>query len=242
MRSYLAGFVTSPSSTTGVTIGSGVCADISNTSYIVGSGITKLIGATWAAGAGNGGRVGIAAPATGATFHVFVAIINGVFDAFMDSSVTGINAPAGTTALRRVGSIVMSSGTAIRPWTQWGDEFLWQAASSDASGVGNANANVNITLNVPNDVVVMARCRLWQQGDHTNGVGGTLLVRSVDESGTLTVSPGTNNPSLITEYDDSGVEIMVRTNSTRQVVMRSTVARNFQVDTFGWLDVRDRLS
>ena len=100
LQGYIDGFIGVPSRKSSIAWGPGQCSDNSGASLIVGIAITKTTGA-FAAGNNNGGLVG-GTIAAATWYYAFAAIINGVFDVFYDVSQTGANAPAGTTALRRI--------------------------------------------------------------------------------------------------------------------------------------------
>jgi hypothetical protein len=58
-------------------------------------------------------------------YHVFAAVINNNVDFFFDTIVTAPNAPAGTSAWRRIGSIATDSNAHVWTFYQNGDKFIW---------------------------------------------------------------------------------------------------------------------
>lgn len=123
-----------------VTILAGYCRDSTDTTDIfLNSSLVKDISATWATGSTHGGRASGVSLTSLTTYHLFIAIINGVTDAFWDTSATAANKPTGTTAFRRIWSNVTSSSAAIiKAYVQRGDVGYftggWTAASTSGNG------------------------------------------------------------------------------------------------------------
>lgn len=128
VRSYIAGLtfsvdLTSPN--TVLDISAGACTDSTNTTSIILPGFTKSIAGAWAGGTGAPGLgtgVVVAGPMT---LHVFAIVVNGVPDVYFDTSISGANKPAGTTALRFLESIMLDGASHIVSFSHIGDTMLF---------------------------------------------------------------------------------------------------------------------
>lgn len=122
-----------------ILIGTGDTRDSTNASDIhLASALIKQIDATWAAGTNAGGMASGVSLAAGTTYHLFLAVINGVVDAFWDTSATAAHKPAGTTTFRRIWSnVTIASAATIRQYTQFGDKCIWTISQMTTSGNGD---------------------------------------------------------------------------------------------------------
>lgn len=116
------------------------CADSSGTVWIrtlPPGPLVKDLTLAWTAG-NSGGAMGIGVVLAPSTWYYVFAIINsGNADAYVDSSVVGANAPAGTTARRRIGAILTNSANQIFNFQQNGDMVTWCPLGADVITIIN---------------------------------------------------------------------------------------------------------
>jgi len=249
LRGYIANFTLSngtPAATM-LSVGSGMATDNAMAINIVNNAIfNKSISGSWIAGSGNNGMGFSLTAAANTWYHVFAIINAGNFDVYFDNSVTAANAPSGTTAFRRIGSIRLNASIQITPFTQFGDEFLWLTVISETpSGLNLSTTNTTLTLTgVPLGVKVWG---LFESYIATlSGQSAANVVISAPDQGTQTVdtpflhrtqsiytpTPGTNAFT---------VPIKVRTNSSAQLqVVASSSGAQLYFTTYGWIDDRGK--
>lgn len=163
-RSYLSGFILSNDVTTPNTvldISAGQCADSTNLKTINLSSFTKSTGGAWTTGSGsNGMGVGLTvAPNT--WYHVFAILYGAITDVYFDTSVAAANAPVGTTAYRRIGSIKTDGSSHILAFFQDEDTIYWGAGSLDENGTNvPGSTSLLMTLDIPPGVKVRPLVRL----------------------------------------------------------------------------------
>jgi hypothetical protein len=253
-RGYLAGGNLSPDvvPTTDILIGPVACRDSLNAGSIIDAGMVKEINAIWEAGTNNGGMPnGLLAADT--WYHVF-AIRNpttGAVDFGFDTSLTAVNLivdhtgsgggdASGFTQYRRLGSILVDAGSQIEPFTQVGDEFLWDDAVTgdifDTTAI--AASRQAVALTVPPDVVVWA---LFHANLMDTAVD-RVFFSSLDETDAdPTDADGT--VSLFTAGSGLGAagKFAIRTNTSRQIGYRGhTGGGDLYAATVGWIDSRGR--
>ena len=229
--------------TTMLSVASGAATDSTAAVYLINSGtFNKSISGTWAVGSGNNGMGKTLTAAASTWYHVFAIINSGLFDIYFDTSVNGTNAPTGTTAFRRIGSIKLNASAQIIAFTQFGDEFLWLAPPNDIQGQSISTANVLLTLSVPLGVKVYA---LLQGYVGTSGQNvycnltapdiGSQPVDSVVINRTLEIAvTGITNLSL-------AVPITVRTNTASQIqAVSNSAGASVYLTTNGWIDLRGK--
>lgn len=108
------------------------CADSTGAVWLRTTAILdKNLTGPWSPGTGGGGMgIGqILSPST--WYHVFAMQNAGVDDVFIDTNATGANQPLGTTARRRLGSILTNASGALISFVQNGDMFTWTPAGTD---------------------------------------------------------------------------------------------------------------
>lgn len=242
LRSFLAGFTLSNDGTspnTVLDVAAGQCADSTNAVLINGTAFTKSISGAWVAGTGQNG-MGVGLTATASTwYHVFAIINNTNYDVYFDTSITGANAPAGTTALRRLGSIKLDGSVHILAFVQFGDEFLWKTGPTDVSVTSQTTSAVLYTLSVPPGIQTRARVR-------TSGGGPasaySVLLTSPDETDQAPSISGVPYTFLGAANATNGAEALVRTNTSQQIRARASAALSseFQIQTYGWFDDRGK--
>jgi hypothetical protein len=154
--------------TTRITISVGQCRDSTNAKNIVrATPITKRLDAVWALGDNAGGRDTAGALANGQTWWMFV-IYNPttlVVDALFSQSPTAPTLPVGFTYFRRLGGIVLESGsTLIRQFIQNGDYFEYKIRSVDYAVQANAGGPFLRAFALPVGLVLRARIYFQSNG------------------------------------------------------------------------------
>lgn len=118
------------------------CADSTGLVWLrtVGAPLAKDMGHPWSPGTAAGG-MGIGQILTASTWYHVFAMANtangGINDVFIDTSVTGANAPLGTTARRRIGSVLTNAGNSLINFVQNGDMFTWAPTGTDTITIIN---------------------------------------------------------------------------------------------------------
>jgi hypothetical protein len=235
IQNYLTGCTLSNSGALGIAFAAGQFADSTNASMVSFAGTTKLLSAAWAAGSGNGGRgTGVALTAS-VWYHCFAAIINGLSDAFFDTSPTGANAPAGTTYKRRVGS-VQADGTAanVVAFIQTGDRFDWNASRNDINNSAGNGAIQLRPISVPLGISVQA----IMSGDFYDGTSANAsgwLFNPASTAGTgILVRSGSTAAGL------HGWSAIIQANTAGQIGVVLATTSVIYLWTSGWYDRRGR--
>jgi hypothetical protein len=217
-------------------VAAGVCVDSTATTLISLGAMTKSIGGAWARGSGAGG-MGNGLTATASTWYHAHAILNGgAADWYLDTSVTAANKPAGTTAIRRLGSVRLDGSVHILAFVQNGDEFLWATTVADIAAATLTTANRTLyTLTTPPGV----KCNALFRGLGANvGAGDTIWFTSPDESDQAAASTA-DIQSIAAS--NAGGRFSVRTNTASQIGARAANASTtLSIGTFGWIDARGR--
>lgn len=235
LSGYLAGMglsndVSSPN--TVIDIEPGVATDSGNVSSIVSGPFTKATTGAWALGSGAPG-MGNGLTITASTwYHVFAILNAGLADVYFDTSVTGVNAPGGTTAFRRIGSIKTDGAANILPFLQLANEFIWSNSMLDVNGDTTlSNSRKFYTLgSVPPGVFSMARVQIV----FSNSIGSAFAgVSSPAVSSLAAATVGNPGPGT------SGVaQVLVRTNQSQQVAAQGNIGSDNTITFFtdGWID------
>lgn len=236
--------------TNDIDIAAGVAIDGTNVKTLrLASALTKRLDASWAVGTGNGGLdTGSIADTT---YHVWLIMRSdtGVVDALFSASASSPTMPANYDYKRRIGSIIRAS-SAIRAFTQAGDEFLWTASPiQDYAGTPSDDNAASLAITVPSGVTLTA---ILQHGiqDTTPGAVTYALLSSLAVTDVAPSSVRHNgfiygSAAMAAIPNGSIAEVRVRTNTSAQVRRRITgrTADHFQiVNTVGWIDTRGRLA
>lgn len=221
----------------------------SGTAYLMtlDSAFTKTLSA-WASGTGNGGLdTGAVANNTWYHVHLIRKDSDGAIDVLYSASATAPTMPAGYTARRRLGSFKTNGSAQIVAFTQFGDEFLWDAAVIDHDLTNPGTAAVSRTVSTPLGVVTQAILSVGVFGTTaTNAVISALAVS--DQAGQAPTTADLNgfSSSGDTNTDTACwgfVEQVVRTDTNSQVRTRlsvSAAATHLGIITRGWIDARGR--
>lgn len=243
LRSYLAGLALSndgSSPNTVLDVAAGQCADSTNAVMINLGAFTKSTGGSWVAGSGSNGMGQTLTIAATTWYHVF-AIINGAAaDMYFDTSVTAANKPTGTTAFRRIGSMLTDASSHIVAFSQNGDEFLWAVPVADVSVVNLGTTATLYTLSAPLGVKVNALFR----GFCSNPSGFNMLINSPDENVSLSEAPtGNITTTESTSASRAFGPLNLRTNTSSQIrAVSNTASTTLNIATYGWVDTRGRFN
>ena len=235
LRDYLAGMILSndiSTPNTVIDIGGGVATDSTHVSSIVLGAFTKTTTGPWGVGSGGTGMGNGLTIANSTWYHVFAILNAGLADVYFDTSVTAANAPAGTTAFRRIGSFKTDGSAHIVPFTQRGNEFIWGTSVVDVSGDTTlSNSRKLYTLgSVPPGVNSMARVQIGFSNSSAVAFAG---VASPDMAALSVATVG--NPSAAAS---GAAQVLVRTNTSQQVAAQGSAAANNTItfNTDGWID------
>jgi hypothetical protein len=237
-RGYIAGCTTSPSSVTILQITG--CYSVDSTNAVVmnqTSTFTKSTAGSWTAGSGNNGMGAGLTIAFNTWYHVFQIVNGGLVDYYFDTNVGAANAPAGTTAFRRIGSFLTNGSSQIISFSQNGDEFLWLAAIADITTSTLSTTATLFTLSgVPPGVKVNALMR----GGVANSGTVDILINSPDET---TIAGGSigSNANIVAPSLGGAFSISIRTNTTQQIrAVAGGASTTLDEFTYGWIDTRGK--
>jgi hypothetical protein len=238
-RSYLAGLTLSTagsSATFGIAIGQAV--DSTNLqSMQLASAYTKTTGA-WTVGSGNG-SLDTGTIATATWYHVYLIYRpdTGVVDVLTSLSVTSPTLPTNYTLFRRIGSMLTDGSSHWTLFNQLGDEFLWGAAVTDASGVTPATTATAQSLTVPANVVVWAK--FWGSLSSTGGAGlvfEPFVGPDITAGSTGSLAAGTP----IAGYGDFTIRTSGASPNQIKVRATGTTGNTYTIQLYGWIDPRGR--
>lgn len=239
-RGMIAGLTLSNNSTDAINdidIAAGAACDSGGAVVMrLATGITKRLDAAWAVGTGNGG-LDTGALANG-TYHVWLIRRpdTGVVDVLFSTSATSPTMPTNYTQKRRIGSIIRASG-AILAFTQFGDEFRFNAARVDINTAALATGQTNLTLaSVPSGIVVDAIVR----GTFTaNATANELYILRPGESA---VAGANCIARAISTATFAFGEARVKTNTSQQLSIGTNAGVNttLSMGVLGWVDRRGR--
>jgi hypothetical protein len=240
LQGYIAGLTLSNDSgspNTVLDIAAGWASDSTNQfPVILLSAFTKSTAGLWAAGSGANGMGNGLVIGNNTWYHVFAINVSNVGDVYFDTSVTAANAPAGSSAFRRIGSFLTDSSAHIVAFAQIGDEFIWKVSVTDVSA-DTALSNVKklyTIFHVPPDVSVTARLQI----SAINSGGSTAFGFSSPAMTTLAVATVVNVSASV----PGGGQVLIRTDTTREIAAISGLASGNTISIFtdGWIDSRGR--
>lgn len=217
----------------------GECRDAADAKTLkLTSGLTKSITSTWAVGTGNGGLFSGVTLTADMTLHAFLIEkdSDGSLDAGFDDDPAAANIPAGYTAYRRLGSLVIDGASNILPFHQYGDRFCLDVLLRDVAGSTGSTARQTHALSVPNGITVDADIIVTFSG----GAGASYaIITSTDQPDTAPTS------SLFDVTSGSGegnsFPCRVRTNASGQMHTRmSDAGGGITIHNRGWYDDRGR--
>lgn len=225
--------------TNDIDIAAGAGNDSADAVWMVGSAMTKQLDASWAAGTGQGGRLGALAIAN--TDYNIWAIRHGTTGAvdygFEAVSATTPTLPTGYTAYRWIGWIRRSSGAILgfktTELTGGGLRFRWNSPATDASNAGISTSYAALTLSVPTGRVVRAF------GNISVGVGSGGQIVNIRQPGTSDQVPAPgSSPGGVNGAQGSATwtvnQWLEVTNTLAQVEIAASASVGVHVYTSGW--------
>lgn len=175
-RGHIYGLETSQDSATVLHINPGDTVDDSDASKVISiaTDLYKDITAPWAAG--PAGAMGDTITAVANTwYYVFAVIVGGVHDVYIDQDIGHHNAPVGTTAVRRIGTIQLDGSAQIRDFIQLGNWFLWHLPIVDVGTTTLDTSSVAFVLaSAPPNINSIVKLRVAA----TNTVPYQVLISS----------------------------------------------------------------
>ena len=234
-----------------IDVAAGQFADATNSLTLDNTAtITKQIDVDWAEGSGMGGFPSALTLSTDTWYHVFaIAKESGEVDAGFDTSLTAANLLAdasGYTLYRRLGSVLTDPSSNLVPFTQFGDQFLWDTPVQDVDTAISTSAVLH-TLSVPTGVKVLPLAVYNWAPAILGNVVYYGIITGPDQADVAPTSSLYNlilqgyNVSPANASTASGHNLLVRTNVSSQVRSRANNASsNIVITTSGWLDNRGR--
>lgn len=205
---------------------------------------TKNMNAAWAAGSGNGGNNAAAALAVSTWYHVFLIERpdTGLVDCLADTTVTPV-LPANYTKKRRLGSFKTSGASAILPFTQLRDTFLWTTPVLDVNATNPGTSAVTVALpSVPTGLAIEALLNV----ELFNGTNANLFAY-LSALVTADLAPSSTVAPLATFGGNTAIlpmaQVRVLTDTTAQIRYRlnaSGAADVIRIAPYGWIDPRGR--
>lgn len=251
LRSYLAGLTLSndgSSPNTVVDVAAGQCADSTNAVMINLGAFTKSTGGSWVAGSGSNGMGQGLTIAASTWYHVFAIINAAAADVYFDTSASAANAPASTTAFRRIGSFKTDGSVHIFAFVQDGEYFQWKVPVADASSPVTNPGTSAVTRalgSVPLGVTVKASLQVITQ--QSDSAGGVYSYHS--DLATSDIAPTSSFSDTSEAINVAGGDavtagrIVVRVNTSAQIRSRvsfSNANTTLTLNVLGWYDTRGR--
>lgn len=154
---YTNGVTTSviSTATASVYVSSGVAVDVSATNLMTVAGtLEKKTTSIWTVGSGNGCLdTGSIAASTWYWVYVIKRTDTNVVDVICSTSAVSPTLPANYSAWRRIGAIrtnTAANSNGLRPFTQFGNVWVWTTAISDYASIGACDTStITTTLTVP---------------------------------------------------------------------------------------------
>lgn len=249
---FLTGLTLTRSAATTISVATGAARNEgAGTARIMtlGSAITKVLAATWAAGTGaNGLDTGAVANTTWYHVHLIRKDSDGTLDLLYSLSPTSPTMPTGYTARRRLGSVRTDGSANILNFTQSGDQFLWDSAVVDVDAQNPGTAAVTRALTVPTGLRVQALIIGASYGGTTASV--TAFFSALDKANQGLQDVGTASLTAMANVCASGggarwgfSPMTIRTDTSAQIRSRlqtSGASDRIGIITEGWIDPRGR--
>ena len=246
MRSYLAGLTLSTAGSSGsFSVAAGVAADRINSDMMTLPGaIVKNTNSTFAAGSGSGG-LDTGSMAANAWYHIFLIKRpdTGAVDVLFSLSVNAPTMPASYTMARRIGSLRTDGVQQWRKFTQFGDEFLWDAPITNVAFAGTTAIQSGVLL-TPNGIRTRAII----------AAGAVAPSSTAGQGRAYIFSPEVNLAGGVADADKFNVggftsavgsqwwtSLIVRTGTGSNVYFSTEISSmTLYIITHGWIDTRGR--
>jgi hypothetical protein len=184
--------------------------------------------------------------ANSTTYHVFVILNAGAADIYFDTNATAANKPSGTTAFRRIGSILTDGSAHIVAFVQNGDRFDLGTPIQEYSATPGVTTAATLTLTgVPSGVVTQAILSGLIQD--TSGSEAAVYLSSLATADVAAYGFG-NGITAITGSGSSTYPafaswsgLLIITNTSRGIRRRCDYTTSaLTIFTNGWIDQRGR--
>ena len=212
----------------------------------ISSTFTKKIDATWASGSGNGGMANSVSLSADTWYHVYLVELDaGGTDAGFDTATNAANLVATSgvaSAYRRIGSVLTDGSSNILGFTQFEDEFIFDAQITNVNGTALGTSRVLQTVSTPLGFETRAILGLIGRVINSNAaVNITLTHPNVTDA---TPAEGNTNNSGENSSDLNGTWAsgthIVRTDTSSQVAFRQSFNSTVYINTNGYYDPRGR--
>lgn len=235
----------------GIDVTTGECRAYNSTQNIVlASGFTKTCTGVFTAGTGNAGNLGgISNPSSATTLHVFVIQgASGTDIAFYNlPSATGVLPSGYDQAWRRIGSVVTDSSGNIIQFVQSGDRFLYKAGPIQLTTPSVTTGGATITIpSLPSGIQVYPALNIM------SNVAAYFAIYDLSSTNwPNTQTPGDGGSGYVaagSRVASNGLSFIncanpgfILTNTSQQIGIDTSAAGTFEVDTWGYIDTRNRL-
>ena len=236
---YLTGFTVSYPSTSVFGVAAGSASDSTNTTTIATTAaFTKSTGSAWAAGSGNGAMGTALTIAADTTYPIFAITNAGETDYYLDVSLDAVNAPAGTTAFRRIGFAMTNSLAQLIAVVQIGDQFLLSSPALSVDTSVLSTTPIYAQMAVPTGVTVVAQAN----GEVSNASTSTIvLVHSPLLPDQAAYVPEGNGQFSTLIATNAAGSISVPTDTSGRLRVVAFAANTvFKLVTTGWIDTRGK--
>lgn len=244
-RGYLSGMGMSNDTDTDhdILVGVGVVRDAADAVNIeLTSAITKQIDASWASGDDAGGLSSSLTLSADTWYHVHAIIVGGSADIGFDTSVTAANLVAdhSATAYRRIGSVLTDSSSNIINFTQFQNEFIYDAQITNVNATALGTSRVLQTVSTPLGVETRAILGIVAVIAGSNvSVSFTVTHPNVtDAASTQGIANNAGENSSNNNGTWAAGTHIVRTNTSSQVAFRQSTGATDYINTNGYYDDR----
>jgi len=237
-RGYLFGLTLSTAgSSTTFSVAAGEAVDSTFVGNMtLGSSISKTTSA-WAVGSTNG-ALDTGTIANNTWYHVYLIkrLDTGVVDVLISLSATSPTLPTNYTIFRRIGSMKTNGSAQWVLFYQVDDKFLWDITSQDLNDASTVTTARTATLNVPVGIRVHPIINIVY-----TATSGDVNLSVLDQTDS---APTNNNTTLRGPGVMAGLSAAILwTNTLGQIRYRvDTASATVQINTFGWIDTRGKLS
>lgn len=240
-RGYLFGLTlsTAGSSTTFTTAAGEAVDDTFVDLMSLGSSLAKTTG-SWAVGAAAGSLdTGSIAASTWYHAYVIKRLDTGVVDILTSLSATAPTMPANYTLKRRIGSMRTNGSSQWAQFTQVGDQFYWAGAFLDLNTTVTTSRTL-ATLTVPANTLATFRAYMFSAT-----VGTNIIIQptaEIDGAPSTTAAPLLSLYTEVTNQGTAGHFSILADASSQIAVRASGASTTVRITTFGWEDLRGKLS
>lgn len=225
-----------------ITIAAGEARDEAGTEDMtLSSAITKRIDAGWAVGTNQGGlNTGSVANSTWYEVILIKRTDTGVVDVMFSTTANRTTLPTDYTKYRRIGWVRRGTDTLLQ-FTQVDDHFTLTTQVNDVSASVTTSAAA-VTLTAPPNSRARFRAACVSTTS-VNAVGTIVFSEIVEGNVTPALGTGIASLALMDMAAANAGHFELRVSSTSQIEHDSDNAvATFDISTYGWIDLRCRLS